>query len=526
MLTPIAPPPHSVAADGRDAPTPTPPIHAREQGQDAEVDLTLPDGMTALETIKSRGVDLQKEWSESPEHPQNWPDRRRWTIALVIALTGFLSTADSSVFVADIPTVQERYHASKELATLTISLYVIGLGCGPFVFAPLSELYGRQMGYVISMIGFTFMNLGCCFVDSLPGFIVLRFLAGFFGSSGPGLGVATISDLFKPFERGRPIAIYGIGPMLGPVIGSLLGEWLVLISWRWSMRLMTSIIGLNTCCVILFMRETYAPVLERKWLARRLAAETSEKGEAEAIAASAAPQPDFREIAVRTFTRPPRLLMNPICALFATYYAITYGAIYIFIVSTPLLFSRRENDNLFSYNWPAGSAGLGYVPIGIGFVASATTAALTQDRIYKYLSRRYGTRGLPEYRLVLTQIGMVVFPAGLLMYGWSAQAQTHWIVPMIGSVVFSYGLMLCFNSLQNYLVDAFYPYGAAAMAGATLLRSVTGAILPIFSPIMYKNLGYGVGNTIIACVLLPAIPAPFVVFKAGERLRERWKFQP
>lgn len=57
------------------------------------------------------------------------------------------------MFVADIPTVQSRYNASKELATLTISLYVVGLGCGPFVFAPLSELYGRQRGYVISMIG-------------------------------------------------------------------------------------------------------------------------------------------------------------------------------------------------------------------------------------------------------------------------------------------------------------------------------------------------------------------------------------
>lgn len=41
-------------------------------------------------TTTSRAGDLQKEWTESPEHPQNWPDRQRWTIALVIALTGFL----------------------------------------------------------------------------------------------------------------------------------------------------------------------------------------------------------------------------------------------------------------------------------------------------------------------------------------------------------------------------------------------------------------------------------------------------
>lgn len=69
------------------------------------------------------------------------------------------------------------------------------------------------------------------------------------------------------------------------------------------MRLMTILIGVNTCCVVLFMRETYSPVLERKWLAQRLAMETSEKGEeADAIVASVAPQTSFRELAVRTFT--------------------------------------------------------------------------------------------------------------------------------------------------------------------------------------------------------------------------------
>lgn len=135
--------------------------------------------MDKLEAVRSRGVDLQREWIESPDHPQNWPDRRRWTIALVIALTGFLvrsrleidlestsivfdlsdlgpalqSTLDSSIFVPDLATLQKRYHVSRDLATLTVSLYVVGLGCGPFVFAPISELYGRQRAYVISMIG-------------------------------------------------------------------------------------------------------------------------------------------------------------------------------------------------------------------------------------------------------------------------------------------------------------------------------------------------------------------------------------
>lgn len=69
------------------------------------------------------------------------------------------------------------------------------------------------------------------------------------------------------------------------------------------MRLMTIVIGINTFCVIFFMRETFGPVLERKWLARRLQEEQlGEEDEPEAIVASAAPQLTFRELVIRTFT--------------------------------------------------------------------------------------------------------------------------------------------------------------------------------------------------------------------------------
>lgn len=144
----------------------------------------------------------------------------------------------------------------------------------------------------------------------------------------------------------------------GPVIGSMLGNWLVLLSWRWPLRIMTILIGINTGCVMLCMRETYAPVLERRWLARRTEAAADEVGSEEkpAITAAAAtvPEPEIRDLLKRTFSvwsfsaraarrtrahlvssqRPPRMLLNPVCALFATYYAWVYGCIYVFIVST------------------------------------------------------------------------------------------------------------------------------------------------------------------------------------------------
>lgn len=118
---------------------------------------------------------------------------------------------------------------------------------------------------------------------------------------------------------------------------------------------MTIIIGINTLCVIAFMRETFGPVLEREWLARRLQDEDGEKDAPEAIVSSAVPQIGFRELVIRTFTvrpprlaatwtqkilipvaflqRPPRLLANPVCAIFSTYYAYVYSCIFCFIVT-------------------------------------------------------------------------------------------------------------------------------------------------------------------------------------------------
>ena len=99
---------------------------------------------------------------------------------------------------------------------------------------------------------------------SMPALILLRFIAGVFASSGPALGIATVSDVFSPRERGKPISIYATGPMAGPVVGSMVGGWLSLVHWRWSFATLAIISALNGVAILLFMSETYAPALRFK----------------------------------------------------------------------------------------------------------------------------------------------------------------------------------------------------------------------------------------------------------------------
>lgn len=72
----------------------------------------------------------------------------------MISITGFLSTTGSSIFVPAIGVIETEFNErNREVVVLATALYVLGLGFGPFVFAPISELNGRQRAYVISMIG-------------------------------------------------------------------------------------------------------------------------------------------------------------------------------------------------------------------------------------------------------------------------------------------------------------------------------------------------------------------------------------
>jgi hypothetical protein len=73
-----------------------------------------------------------------------------------------------------------------------------------------------------------------------------------------------------------------------------------------------------------------------------------------------------------------------------------------------------------------------------------------------------------------------------------------------------------------YLVDTYTRYSASALAANTILRSVVGAVLPLAGQPMYDALGLGWGNSVLAFVALTFIPVPWLFFKYGEKLRDRF----
>lgn len=149
----------------------------------------------------------------------NFPKGRKWAIAVLQSLSTFAVTFASSVYVSGIQGVMRRFDVSAEVATLGLSLFVLGFALGPLIWAPLSELYGRKSIYVISYTAYIAFSVAAACSPNITALLVLRFFASAFGSSSMTNTGGVIADMFRKAERGLATGLFVTAPFLGPALG-------------------------------------------------------------------------------------------------------------------------------------------------------------------------------------------------------------------------------------------------------------------------------------------------------------------
>ena len=88
-------------------------------------------------------------------------------------------------------------------------------------------------------------------------------------------------------------------------------------------------------------------------------------------------------------------------------------------------------------------------------------------------------------------------------------------MPIVGAGFFSVGTLLLFNSVLNYLPDAYPEYAASVLAGNDFMRSSFGAGFPLFATAMYKNLGVAWASSTLGFLSIAFIPIPFVLYRVS-----------
>ena len=226
------------------------------------------------------------------------------------------------MFAPGIPRILEEFHDhSKVTATFILSVYILGFAFGPLVVAPMSETYGRSLLYNIGNVFFTIFTVCTALSNSIGMMMAFRFLMGIAGSVPITIGSGSIADMMPIEMRGRAMAAWALGPLLGPAIGPVAGGYLIRAAgWRWVYWLITIIAGIISVFTFFTLKESYAPViLERK--AAKLRKETGNqelRGQFTNTSVSAGTK--FKAAIVR----PLKLLfLTPIVTSMAFYVAIT-----------------------------------------------------------------------------------------------------------------------------------------------------------------------------------------------------------
>jgi multidrug resistance protein len=397
--------------------------------------------------------------------------------------------------------------------SLTLSIFVLAYAIGPLFLGPLSEMYGRVIVLQLANFFYLCFNLGCGFAKTEGQMIAFRFLAGLGGSAPLAIGGGLLSDLFRAEERGRAISIYSLAPLLGPAIGPIAGGFIAMkTTWRWVFWATTIADALIQIAGLFFLQETFAPVL----LQRKKIKLIKETGNQDLHTEFDHPERTVLKTLKISLSRPFILLGTQIIVqVLALYMAYLYGLMYLVLSTFPSLWEGVYHESI-------GIGGLNYISLGTGFFLGTQICAPLQDRIYRFLKGRNDGVGKPEFRVPLMIPGAILVPVGLFWYGWTAEYQTHWILPNFGAGIFAAGVITGFQCIQTYIVDSYTRYAASAIAAATVLRSLAGFGFPLFAPYMYAKLGYGWGNSLLGFLAVGlGWPAPILLWLYGEKLRKK-----
>ena len=268
-------------------------------------------------TVQTNRVGQTWDGPQDPQNPLNWDAGRKWLNVFLVSFQAFLSPMSSTILAVASQSIAVDFDLTDVYTpALPVGTYVLGLGLGPLYLAPLSEVRGRRVVYLVHFSLFTLFTIGCALAPSITALSILRFFAGTCGSAGPTLGGASIGDMFVPKDRGKAQSLYALGPTAGPIVGPLIGAFIVdrTHGWRWLMWITVIASGLTVLLSFVLLKETYGPFL--------LLAKAKQAGGA------SAPSDKYRMGLLRSLVscdvkRPFRLLFfSPICTVMSLYMAL------------------------------------------------------------------------------------------------------------------------------------------------------------------------------------------------------------
>jgi len=160
------------------------------------------------------------------------PHRSLITLCAMVAT--LMQALDSTIATVALPYMQGSLSASYDEITWVLTSYIVAAAIMTAPVGWLTARFGSRAIYLVSVIGFTVFSMLCGVATSLGEMVVFRFLQGVFGAALVPLSQGTMLNIYSAEERGWAMSVWGMGVMVGPILGPTLGGYLTeLYNWRY-----------------------------------------------------------------------------------------------------------------------------------------------------------------------------------------------------------------------------------------------------------------------------------------------------
>ncbi|CAB5381456.1 unnamed protein product [Rhizophagus irregularis] len=428
-----------------------------------DIELTLHSNSNNIEKDDKKLADqlsvnseIPKETIKVPNDPKYWPRKKKNFILFIISLAGMVAPLSSTIFYPSITNIENDLKTSRVLANGIIGVNIFFMGVAPLGWAAYSDaFYTRRNVYLASFIIYIIGTVICGLSNSIWLLLAMRLVQACGASAVLSIGAGTIGDIFHSFERGQAYGIFYLGPLVGSVIGPLIGGYITdYLGWRWILWILAVTEGLILILIFFALPETFAPPTNL-------------------------PNPNNTTLNSRHRKRfdptsPLRLLKYPNMLLVIVYISITYAIIYIQNTLAELSFTDI-------YHVSASTVGLIFLAQGTGYMIGSVIGGKWSDYVLMKAKKRNNGVGYPEMRLHSVWIGCFFISVSYICYGWFLEARLHIALPIIAMFIGAFSFVAVLNSVSTYLVDAFPGRSASAVAINNLTRSSAAALFTFIS---------------------------------------------
>lgn len=169
-----------------------------------------------------------------PDNPRNWPKGKKWYITCFASFLNVVTCLCAGGYSSASTGIAKAFGVSAEVATLGLSMYILGFAIGPLLLAPLSEYYGRSPVYIGSWFILVMFQIPLALAPKIGTVIVCRLIQGFGGSAPLTNTGGTVSDLWERNYSGNAMMIYGASSTFGPPFALVLSGYIVQNKgWQW-----------------------------------------------------------------------------------------------------------------------------------------------------------------------------------------------------------------------------------------------------------------------------------------------------